>query len=241
LAFLFWGVLYVCENRKRKWIVYVVLSIIAYGFHTSTIIPSLLFASVYFFQLKTRKIALTIVIVSGLFGVVLNSFDSMSFFKFFINMSLTTDKLNSYMTPDHQLVLSAGYIHLLRYTWLGVFVYYFIDESYLNHWFSKIFLIAICIYNLFVGLDMMLRINLPFFLFSVVVIPWAIFGKRFSRFRKKEKWIVLVPVLIVAYFTQAYMRTHIDYDIEDAGRLHPYYFFWEDYHTHPSITVYWLY
>lgn len=109
------------------------------------------------------------------------------------------------------------------------------DERRLNHWFSKLFLISILLYNVFLNVDMIARMNLAFYIFSIVVFPWS-FGERFRSIYIRKKWVVIYPVLIFAWFTQAYVRSHIDYNLNNVDRMHPYCFFWEDYNNHPSIT-----
>lgn len=238
LAFLFWGVVYVCDNKKCKWLVYALMCIVAYGFHTSISVSAFSFVLAYFFQLKSRKMALIVICVSAFCGIIMNSFDLVSIFDFYLNsnLGLTTERLNGYMSAEHQVDGTIGYIFNLRFTWLGLFVYYFIDEKFLNHWFSKIFLMAIIFYNIFYSMAMIMRMELALIVFSIIVVPWALFGKKFLNFKLRNKWAVWIPVLMLAYFTQIYVRSHLDYDLYEPSRLNPYYFFWEDYHTHPSIT-----
>lgn len=239
LSLLLFGVLYVMDNKKYKWVVYSLFVIIAFGFHTSTLIPAILYVFVYFVNIKSRRFVLLLITVSGLLGIVLQAFSLTDIFNFYLNLgtNLTTDRLNAYMMDEHMKNVheTSGYIYTLRYVWLGLFIYYFIDNDKLNHWFSKIFIVAICLYNLFYSVDMIGRINLGFDIFSIVVVTWA-FGERYKRFVLRNRFVRVVPVLVFLWFVQAYIRFHIDYDLNNVDRMHPYYFFWEDYQTHPSIT-----
>ena len=238
ISFLLWGVYFVVKNNRRKWVYYGFFSLIAFGFHKSMIIPSILYAIVYFLQMPSRNIVVMTILLTGTFGIVLNSFDVLKLFNAFLNLNLglTTDRLNEYMNDNHLMVgLSSGMIYKLRFVWLGCFVYYFMDERRLNHWFSKLFLISILLYNVFLNVDMIARMNLAFYIFSIVVFPWS-FGERFRSIYIRKKWVVIYPVLIFAWFTQAYVRSHIDYNLNNVDRMHPYCFFWEDYNNHPSIT-----
>lgn len=240
ISILILGVIYLNESRRYKWPVFTLCSLIAYGFHTSSLIASFIFLIVYFVKIESRKNILILIIASALFGIILQAFQFQEIFNLYLSMNsdLTTDRLNEYMiNAEHILNVSqtSGYIYLLRYSWLGLFIFYFIDEERLNHWFSKVFLCSIILYNLFYNVDMIARINLSFYLMSIVVITWA-FGDRYNLKIKRHKIFKIIPFLVFLWFVQAYIRSHINYDLNNADRMHPYYFFWEDYHTHPSIT-----
>ena len=234
------GVLYILKEKRMKWPVYLLCSIIAYKFHASMLIPILLFAIVYFLKLKSRKFILFTILITAILGVIGQIFDIQKIFNLFLNLNtgLTTERLNEYMIdPNHILNVheNSGYIFLLSYSWLGLFVFYFIDKEKLNHWFSKIFLISICLYNLFYNVNMIYRMVLPFYLFSIVVITWA-FGERYKQIISNTKYLKIIPLIIFLWFFQSYIRSHIGYDLDNFDRMHPYYFFWENYQTHPSIT-----
>lgn len=239
LSLLLFGVLYVIKDQKRKWLVYTLFAILAYGFHTSTSIATVLFVVAYFVRVESRKLILSLILSSALLGIIFQAFDIGDIFNWYLNMNtgFTTERLNAYMLSDHSLDAheTSGYIYMLRYTWLGLFIYYFMDQEKLNHWFSKIFLIAIFIYNLFYNVDMITRMNLAFDIFSLVVITWA-FGERYVNIMRKHKIIKIIPILVFLWFFQSYIRFHIDYDLDELSKMHPYYFFWEDYSSHPSIT-----
>jgi hypothetical protein len=238
LALLLVGVLYVIENKPRKWLVYILCAGAGYGFHNSIIIPSILYVILYFLRLNSRKFALIIITVTSIFGIVLQSFNIMDFFNIILNINanITTERLNNYMMDEHikDLNSTSGYLYLLRYAWLGFFVFFFMDKDKLNHWFSKIFLVSICLYNLFYSVDMISRMNIAFYVFSIVVFTWS-FGKRYKQIIKSNKLIKLIPILILFWFVQSFVRSHIGYKLDNYDRMHPYYFFWEDYRTHPSL------
>ena len=82
---------------------------------------------------------------------------------------------------------------------------------------------------------MIARINLAFNLFSVITFTWG-FGERYKQNIKKIFFLKYVGPLVIVFFLQSFIRSQIGYKLDDSSRMHPYYFFWEDYHTHPSIT-----
>lgn len=82
---------------------------------------------------------------------------------------------------------------------------------------------------------MIARMNLPFILFSIIVFTWAFENIKTMQIGKAEIGNVVGFVLLL-YFTQFYIREQVGYDLDSASRMHPYYFFWENYQSHPSIT-----
>lgn len=238
LGFWLWGVMYFIEKRPRRWLVYLLFTIIAYGFHTSSLIPSLLGIISYFINIKSRKLILITIALTGLLGILLNAIHITDIFNLYLNANsgLTTERLNEYMIDEsHQVEVTTGFIYKLRFTWLGLWVFFAMDQERLNHWFSKFFLISICLYNTFYEINMISRMILGFYIFSIIVFTWSL-GNRYKILLMKNKRLVIIPILIFAWFTQAYVRSHIDYDLDNVDRMHPYYFFWEDYSSHPSIT-----
>jgi len=234
------GLMYFYEKKSRRWLVYLLFTIIAYGFHTSSLIPSLLGIITYCINLKSRKLVLITIALTGVLGVLLNVFHITDIFNLFLNANtgLTTERLNEYMIDESyrrvDVASTSGYIYQFRFTWLGLWVFYAMDHEKINHWFSKLFFISICLYNIFYEITMISRMILGFQIFSIIVFTWSL-GNRYKSLLKRNKSIVIFPILIFAWYTQAYVRSHIDYDLYNVDRMHPYYFFWEDYSSHPSI------
>lgn len=236
IAILFCGVYYVIECRKRKWIVFSVFAIAAYYMHHSTLICSILYVATYFINISNRKVILWTIVITAIFGIFFQFFDIKDFFNLYLNFD-TNERLDTFVQPDQLNNLSnvQGYIWLLRYTWVGLFVFYFMDNENLNHWFSKLYLLSIIIMNIFYNVDLIVRMVLPFNIFSIIVFTWA-FGKRYRFDKKNKKFVNILAFIFILYFTQAYIRDNTDWDPNSASRMHPYYFFFENYKNHPSIT-----
>lgn len=239
ISILLVGMYVVLNDSKKRWIIYVACATIAYFMHNSTLLNSILFAALYFINISNRKAIILLIIGSAFVGVVLQVLNLTTLFNMYLSMNLefTTERLNNFIQSDqiNNLNSSQGYIWLLRWTWVGLFVYSFMDKEKLNHWFSKIFFIGILLFNMFYNVDMIARMNLPFIMFSIIVFTWA-FEKTKTIPIKKSKIVNVLGILLLLYFTQFFVREQVGYDLDSASRMHPYYFFWENYQSHPSIT-----
>ena len=239
IALLLLGVIAVINNKKRRWFLYGAFACCAYFMHNSTIINSILFFILYFVPLNNRRTALVIILTTAAIGIVSQNLKLSELFNMYLNMNigLTTDRLNAYVQDDqlNDASNAVNMIWLLRYSIVGVFVFYFIDESKLNHWFTKIYLLSVVISNIFFNVDMITRMNLAFNLFSIITFTWG-FSERYQKYIREHEYFKFIGPCLILFFLQSYVRSQIGYDLNDSSRMHPYYFFWEDYHTHPSIT-----
>lgn len=239
ISMLLIGVIVVMKDKKNKWYLYGVCACLAYFIHNSTLINSILFCLLYFLNLKNRKHAIMIIVATALVGVVFQSLNLSDLFNLYLNLNLglTTERLDAFIQED-QLNNAGSTVNIiwnLRFSILGLFVFYFIDDEKINHWFSKIYLLSVVFSNMFFNVDMIARINLAFNLFSIITFTWG-FGERYKQNIKKIFFLKYVGPLVIVFFLQSFIRSQIGYKLDDSSRMHPYYFFWEDYHTHPSIT-----
>lgn len=237
IAILLCGVYYVAEDRKWKWIVYTIFAIAALYMHNSTLIDSILFVIVYFIPLTSRKIVIWIIVMTSIVGVIFQAINLNDIFNLYLNIGMSSERLNKYVQDDqiNNLNNIQGYIWLLRYAWLGLFVFHYMDEKKLNNWFTKIYLTSIIMLNIFYNVGNIIRMNLVFNIFSIIVFTW-VFGDRYHQSLKTKRNVNIIIFIIIFYFAQDYIRGNIGWDPTNAGRMHPYYFFFEDYSNHPSIT-----
>ena len=124
----------------------------------------------------------------------------------------------------------------LRQSIIAFVAFSFISEDKVNHWFSKIYLIGICLHNLFISVPMINRMILANMIFVIIVFSWS-----FDLIRtnvKMKKVINVIMFVVVLYFTRVYIINQVGYDVQNTQRMHPYYFFFEDYHDHPSIKYF---
>lgn len=239
IAMLLVGIIIVMKDKSNKWYLYGVCACLAYCIHNSTLINAILFCLLYFLKLSNRKIAIMIIVATALVGIVFQSLKLNDLFNIYLNLNLglTTERLNTFIQED-QLNDAGSTVNIiwnLRFSILGLFIFYFMDDEKINHWFSKNYLLSVVFSNMFFNVDMIARINLAFNLFSVITFTWG-FGERYKQNIKKTFFLKYVGPLVIVFFLQSFIRSQIGYKLDDSSRMHPYYFFWEDYHTHPSIT-----
>lgn len=238
-AILLVGITIVMKDKRNKWYLYGVCTCLAFFMHNSTLINAILFYLLYFLKLSNRKIAIMIIVATALVGIVFQSLKLSDLFNMYLNLNLglTTERLNTFIQEDqlNNASSTVNVIWTLRFSILGMFAFYFMDDEKINHWFSKIYLLSVVFSNLFFNVDMIARINLAFNLFSIITFTWG-FGERYKQKIKKHEFFKIIGPLVIVFFLQSFIRSQIGYKSDDLSRMHPYYFFWEDYHTHPSIT-----
>lgn len=239
LAIVLMCVIYVLDERKRKWLVFCAGTALGYTFHTSIIIYSIIFIGAYFLPLINKKTAIACIIASGVVGIVLQSFNVLSAFDFFLQLNFSaTERLENYLENEDLNEVSSGYL-VLRPTIIAIIVFSLIDKDKLNHWFSKIYFIAIIIANLFVSVPMINRLTGGLFIFAPIVFTW-IFSHKYQVSAKWRANVNIIVIIFFLYFTQMIVKNNLDSntDLMSESRMHPYQFFWEDYSNHPSIRYF---
>lgn len=236
LSLIVWGTIFVLENRKRKWLVFVLLSVTAWFVHTTSSVVAPLFLIAYFIPIKSRKIPIAAIILSAVIGVVLQSFDILQAFNFFLTINYEgAERLQGYLENQDLNDLSTLNI-TLRQSIIAIIAFSLIGKDKLNHWFSKIYLIGIILYNLFISVPMITRMVLSNTVFVIVVLPWVFENEKYKLIMGFRQKVNIIMLLLVLYFSRAYMISNMDYDLDSLQRMHPYYLFFQDYHNHPSIT-----
>lgn len=238
LAIILWGAIYVSENKRNKWLVFVILGIIAWFMHTTAAIVVPLFLIAYIIPLKKRIIPIAAIIITATFGIILQSFSVLDAFNFFLSLNYgAADRISGYLEHD-DFITDTFLTVALRSSVMGIIAFTFIDEEKLNHWFSKIYLLGILIYNLFISVPIMQRMVTANMLFIIIVTPWIFESKKYVKEIKTRKIINIVFVIVILYYVRSFVIVNTTYDLDDSGRMHPYYFFFQDYNNHPSIRNY---
>ena len=125
---------------------------------------------------------------------------------------------------------------VLRDSVIAILIFSFLDEKRVNHWFSKMYLLGVVLFNLFCSVPMINRMIMSNTLFVIVIFPWLL-DKNYIQQKKKQLLNILL-VIVILYFTRSYILSNTFYDLKSEQRMHPYYFFFQDYHTHPSILYF---
>lgn len=239
LAILFMCILYVIEYKKQRWFIYCLGTILGYTFHTSIILYSFIFVSAYFLKMLNKTTIITCIAGSAIIGIVLQSFNVMEAFNFFLNLNFSaTERLQGYMENDEINEISSIFL-TLRPTIIALLVFLLIDKTKLHHWFSNIYFLGIVIGNLFISVPMINRITIGMNIFAPIVFTW-IFGNEYIQNLQRKKITNVIMILFFLYFSQMYIKNNLfsAIDLTREDRMHPYLFIWENYSNHPSIKYF---
>lgn len=240
LAILFMGLLYVLEERKRKWLVFFLCALLGYNFHTSIAIYAAIFFGAFYVKFKSRLIIIVAIALSATFGILLQSFNVLDAFNFFLSLSMeSTSRLDTYLENTRDTNEITSIILSLRPSLIAIGIYAFMDKDKLNHCFSLIYVIGVIIGNLFISVPIIGRLTGGLTIFAPIVITW-VFGEKYYTVAKRRKTVNTILILFIMYFSQMYVKSNLNNNIDlcSSNRMHPYQFFWEDYNNHPSIK-YW--
>lgn len=238
-AILLVGLIYVVENRRHKWFIFALTSLLGYTFHTTIVFYVAIFLICYFAVIKDRLVPIAIITVTAIAGIILQSFDIIQTFNLFLALNISaTERIDTYFMNNDINSIDSIFLSL-RPSILAIIAFCFIDTNKLNHWFSKIYLLGIALSNLFVTMPMINRVNVGMNVFGLIVITWC-FGSRYKndiRIRKIEN--IVFCVLILYYLQMTFKNNDLsNYDFRDNSRMHPYQLFFEDYSSHPSIKYF---
>ncbi len=235
-SIFFVGVMIVLDDKKHKWWIYSICTITSCFAHNFMVIVSLLFTVVYFIPIQKKKTALILVASSGIIGVFFDATDVLRLFDayFSLGYGITTERLNAYMTASGvNDSLAASVLGQLYYAIIGFFIIYFISDDKINLWIVKMYIVYIILISLFREIFMIDRIVLPFALMGCIVATWSL-----DNIRKAKDYIPQVlAIILFLYILNGYARQQIDYNEAELGRMHPYYFNWEDDSEHPSYYL----
>lgn len=238
-AVLLFGFMFFLEDwkkRKWKWLVLLGCTYIGYLFHTSIIIYGFIFVVSILLPINNRRTYLLAIVLTMLIGIVLKSFSVTDFFAMYLRMGIgATDRIDNYL--ENYQEGQAELIQLAtRLSIIGLFCFSYLDEKYLKHPFSRVLLIAIIIYNLFYTVPMIHRLIMPLALFACILITQSNITVADSV--KRRRIYICLLILLLLYFFRSQFIQCAEWNPYNSGRLHPYYWFFEDYSNHPSIKYF---
>lgn len=240
IAILILAMLYVYDEKKKKWTVFVLLSFVAWNFHTSAAIYAAIFVAAYFIKFKSRTVLISAVAISALMGIVLQSFNVFDAFNFFLNMNVSaTERLEGYLQEGRDTREIESIMLTLRPSLIAIGVFMFMDKEKLNHWFTVLYAVQLVLSNLFISVPMIFRLTCGFVVFGSIVFTWVLGNDYYNRCKQRQL-VNKILIVFFLYFGQSIVKSNMDsyIDLTSSGRMHPYYFIWEDYSDHPSIK-YW--
>ena len=173
---------------------------------------------------------------SAFLGFLTDTFNIFDAFSYYMALDVNAmERLDGYF--DMELFNNAPLYVVAQPSIIATFIFYAMDEEKIKHPFCKIYLAGIIVYNLFYTVPMLHRIVPPLTMFGSVLMTWC-FGREYYIKLKKRKTINIILVLMLLYLTRASINECINYDVYNSGRMHPYYFFFQDYKDHPSIKYF---
>lgn len=220
MSFLFWGVYLLEKNDRWKgMIAYVFCTLLGYSFHTSIIAFSLIYILLYFIPMQRKYVIFMLIIGSMLLGAIFQMFDITKLFELIVIANVSAvERLEGYLNYDLADV-NYNILTLVLPNIAAIIVYICMDKKRINHWFSKIYLTSILIFNVFNQVPMITRLNVPFTLMGIIVFTWA-YRSKVDFFMKGIRQKLLLVVLLL--FAVVFFKRNIYYEKKSLDRMHPY-------------------
>lgn len=243
-SFLLWALIYYLNKygqanstanggcKKYKYFVFFAIgTLIGYFFHTSIILYGILFSLLILLPIRSKKMVCLLVLCSDIFGIILGQFDILWLLEKIYGADLSSvERLSGYLL-NTELNETKGSFWVHRYTIVGLVSLYFMDKRKIGNIFSKLFFVGIIFNNLLSPIPMMSRFLPLLLLFGCVVFPWT-FEKQDCNDRIKIVLSKVAPIFVVLYLTFGAFIEISRWDPNSDGKMHPYYFIFENYPDH---------
>lgn len=232
--------LYYCMEEhitiKYKILLFTGAIVLSYLFHTTCVLYALVFLASLFIPLASRIWYIGLVLGSAAVGYIFEMFDIQTFFSFYLSFDIgLTDRLDNYLLSD--TFYDTGAINIImRQSLISLVTFLFIDKEKLNHPFCRIYVCGIIVYNLFYTVPMIQRIIPPLVMFGAIAFTWMFGDTKYHLDHKYRRMVNVSCLLVLLYFTRSTIINLSNCDLNSAERMHPYYFFFQDYMDHPSVT-----
>ncbi len=208
------GVIAVLIEKKNKWIIYGVLTMIGFFFHESTFLFSLCYLAAYFVDLK-KKTWYIIVIFAFIARFLVVNVD-FSFVVEFYSFYQTTfmERTSAYFSFE-KAEKTLNIFSVLINFFTVIVVVYLLTESNLKHWFSKIYLLGYCVGCILSFWPMVYRVEAPLTIPFVIVFTWIL--------KEKSKLFLSIAMYsIIIFNVLTYLKRNISYEKDGLDRMHPY-------------------
>lgn len=226
ISWLLIGMICVLADARWKWVKFTIFATLGYFTHHSIVIMAAIYLLCYFLKIN-RKFAIICIACSALFGVVLKTFSVADFIAVFSALNfgdLFGGRDSLYLARSLYTADQVGPIFsmLSKSIW-GVAIFYYSSKEDVEHWFVKIVLFYIIISNLFYTVPNLHRLTMGLSIFSIISYTWM-FRNRKIRMKPVNFFSGLMCFLLIYMIYSFFVQTTLD-----ANRMHPYYFFFEDY------------
>lgn len=231
ISFILMGILFCLnENNSKisKCLIWIITTILAYMTHTTALIISLIFILIYFIKTPSKTITAITIITSFTIGYFLGADFYIKLFSIVLSVEVSAiERIYFYLDSD----LSYNNISVITILLPNIIALLYIkytNTDKLNTFISKTYILSVIANNIFIFFVFAQRLIIPFQLFSIIALTHPLV-------HKNNKYYKLSIIIFVALFSFRYIKSNINPDLSDLGRLHPYYFFFENYNNHPSL------
>ena len=235
------AIAFVLSGSRRKWYIFVALSIVAFTVHNTAIIIAFVFLLLYYINIK-RYLYMGLV-VGSLLCCAFNVFEDFALIGSLLIDNLTGESSGAFSRINHYLEVdfdASSSVRFLSHVTLSVIclchALVLNDERY-NSIFTKMYMVGVVVNNVFYAFPEVYRTSGLFDVFGLVSIGFL--AEAFMHndydiwckisYKKAIKNMVVLFVLYAYYSFSAncmYQQNHPD--AQTHATLIPYEFFWED-------------
>lgn len=235
------AIAFVLSNYRKKWYIFVVLSLVAFSVHNTAIIIALLFILLYFININ-RYVYIGLVTVS-LLCCAFNVFEDFALIGSLFIDNLTGDSSGAFSRINHYLEVdfdASSSVRLLSHITLSVICTchaLILNEERYNSIFTKLYMIGVVVNNMFYAFPEVYRTSGLFDVFGLVSVGYlaeAFMHNDYDAwcrysYKNNLKFVVVAFVLYAYYSFSSncmYQQNHVN--AQTDATLIPYEFFWED-------------
>lgn len=236
------AILFFLQGKKYSRFVFVLLTIVAFSVHNTSVIIALFFLLFNYVNIK-RKVFVSLLIVSYAF-CIFNVLDNFSIIGSLFIDNLTGDdsggafsRIEYYLNTDFDADSSTSKLNHLVVTFICIAHALILDDKKYNSLFTKMYLVGSVIYNMFYSFPEIYRMAGLFNIFGLVSVTFLInpLRKETSGGILKSRYLGTLRICIVLLFVYSYYS----FTASTLNQLHnvkartnatliPYQFFWED-------------
>ncbi|WP_366938419.1 EpsG family protein [uncultured Phocaeicola sp.] len=233
MAFFIWAIVIWLNKSKNYIIWYVLLLAIGCFFHSVIILPGIIFLLLYYCPIS-RKVYVSIAIISFLLGIM-RIFDNLLIFSFLFYSGGPLERLAPYALIELSDG-SGGYLYTTFRTILCIMLCLTLSKYDFSHVFSKMFLVGVVLFNILPNFSEIYRLGALFVVFGVIPIS-KMAAMLFNKIDRKiyinsallPLRILFVAIICYSYYNYYATNMRLENKIEtSSATLIPYSFFWED-------------
>ena len=222
-------ILYEKINKKRqRFIMYVLLSFVAYNLQHFSILPAILFLLLSIIQVSKRLFVILSIGSLGV-GIFLGGIQD---FAFLTDIFLQTEGSFHQLLRYSDAELHSGaanYMQSVTSTLLGLFYVKFSDNKVYDSIYSKMYLAGILILNTLISVVEVYRVAAMFIIFGIVILP-CVMKNRNQIVHDKLLFFTMLLSVLYCYYSYFWSLYSIYIGEAPIGNdsLVPFEYFWQD-------------